>query len=119
MTTIFTVPTSKANEWFKTQEVVSHNLGIPRNEIIVTSDEAEAVAMACGHYLATGEVATVVMGENGLLNALDAIITLSQLHQIPIQLELFPRNDEPQHAMITAHLGELLDLFKIQANVHA
>lgn len=102
--TTYAVPTSKMKDW----------LG---NDAIIATDEGEAIALACGHYLATGEVATVAMGENGLLNALDAIITLSQLHEIPIQLFLFPREDEPQHAMVTGKLGELLDLFQIKAEI--
>lgn len=104
--TTYAVPTSKMKNWLEFEDA------------IITSDEAEAVAMACGEYLATGQVATVAMGENGLLNALDAIITLSQLQEIPIKLILYPRDDEPQHKMVTDHLTELLALYKIEAEIH-
>lgn len=101
----YVVPTSKAGKW------------LDQLEYIIATDEGEAVALACGHYLATGKVATVVTGENGLLNALDAILTLSQLHEIPIELMIFPRDDEPQHKMVTDHMQELLDLYKIEARI--
>lgn len=104
--TTFIVPTSKASKWLEDKP------------FIVATDEGEAVALACGEYLATKKPATVVMGENGLLNALDAIITLSQLHEIPIDLHIFPRNDEPQHSMVTQGLRQLLDLYKIEATIH-
>lgn len=101
----YLVPTSKAGKWLKGKK------------FIVCTDEAEAVAMACGEYLATGKASRVVMGENGFLNALDALVTLSQLHEIPVKLILFPRNDEPQHAMVTKNLKQMLDLFKIKAEI--
>lgn len=104
--TTYIVPTSKAAKWLGDKSYT------------VCTDEAEAVSMACGEYCATGRKAKVVMGENGLLNALDSIITLSQLHEIPVDLIIFPRDDEPQHKMVTDHLRELLNLFKIEATIH-
>ena len=102
---IFAVPTSKAKQFLE------------ENPHLITTDEAEAVAMACGHYVATGEIATVLLGENGLLNALDAIITLSQLQEIPINLKIFVRNDEPQHSMVGEKVPQLLELFNIEAEI--
>jgi sulfopyruvate decarboxylase TPP-binding subunit len=104
--TTYVVPTSKMGDWLRFE----HH--------IIAADEAEAVAMACGEYLATGQIAKVGLGENGLLKALDAIITLSQLQEIPIDLHLFPRSDEPQHKMVTDKLQELLDLYQIKATIH-
>ena len=101
----YVVPTSKAGKW------------LGKKKYIVATDEGEAVALACGEYCATGIPATVVMGENGLLNALDAIITLSQLHEIPIDLKIFARDDEPQHKMVTDKLPQLLELFNIEAEI--
>jgi sulfopyruvate decarboxylase TPP-binding subunit len=83
----------------------------------VATDEAEAVALACGEYLATGIPAKVVMGENGFLNALDAIITLSQLHELPMELFVFPRDDEPQHKMVADGLENLILNYKIHCHV--
>lgn len=104
--TTFAVPTSKMGDWLETQDC------------LIATDEGEAVAMACGEYLATGEVATVAIGENGLLNALDALITLSQLQNIPVNLVVYTRDDEPQHKMVTDKLKELLDLYQIKAEIH-
>lgn len=102
---IYAVPTTKAKQYLK------------ENKHIIATDEGEAVALACGHYLGTGEVATVVMGENGLLNALDAIITLSQLQEIPIDLKIFLRTDEPQHKMVADKVPALLELFNLKAEL--
>jgi sulfopyruvate decarboxylase TPP-binding subunit len=104
--TVYAVPTTKMGSWLNYED---H---------IITTDEAEAVAMACGEYLATGKTATVAFGENGLLNALDAIITLSQLHEIPIDILLFIRDDEPQHSMVSRKLDQLLELYKIKVRRH-
>lgn len=106
---IYVVPTSKAQKWLNFQE---------QSNLIIATDEGEAIALACGEYLATGIPAKVVMGENGLLNALDAIITLSQLQEIPIELHIFPRNDEPQHKMVSDGLADLLRLYRIEGEVH-
>lgn len=102
---IYTVPTSKAKDFLKGEDY------------IVASDEGEAVAMACGEYLATGIPAKVVIGENGLLNALDAIITLSQLQEVPIELIVYSRGDEPQHKMVADGLEKLLELYQIKAEI--
>lgn len=102
---IYVVPTSKANKMLEFENYT------------VASDEAEAIALACGEYLATGVTAKAVMGENGLLNALDAIITLSQLHEIPVELFIFPRTDEPQHKMVADGLDTLLKTYKIHCIV--
>jgi phosphonopyruvate decarboxylase len=100
---IYSVPTTKAKKDIE--------------DAIICTDEGEAVAMACGYYLATKEVATVIVGENGLLNALDAIITLSQLQEIPIDLHVYLREDEPQHAMVASKVPQLLDLYGITATL--
>lgn len=103
--TTFAVPTSKMKNWLTEQDHV------------ITSDEAEAVAMACGEYLATGQTPTVAFGENGLLVALDTIITLQQLHEIPMNIIIYARDDEPQHKMVTDKLPELLALYNITAEI--
>jgi phosphonopyruvate decarboxylase len=102
---IYAVPTTKAKQF------------LAENDHIICTDEGEAVAMACGEYLATGKPATVVMGENGLLNALDALITLSKLQEIPLNLKVFLRADEPQHKMVADRVPELLALFEIEAEL--
>ncbi len=100
---IYSVPTTKAKK--------------DLDGAIICTDEGEAVAMACGYYLATQETATVIIGENGLLNALDALITLSQLQSIPVDLRVYLREDEPQHAMVASKVPELLSLYNITATL--
>lgn len=103
---IYAVPTTKAKEF------------LLRNNHFICTDEAEAVAMACGEYLVTGKTGTVLMGENGFLNSLDAIITLSQLHKIPVNLKIYLRDDEPQHEMVAKHVKELATLYGINATYY-
>ena len=82
---------------------------------LVASDEAEAVGLAVGEYLATGKKPEVWIGENGLLNALDALITLVNLYEVPLDLVVYLRQDEPQHSMVASKAKELCQLFDIKA----
>ena len=100
---IYLVPTTAANAWLKDKEY------------IVATDEGEAVAMACGEYLATGNKATVVMGDNGFLNALDALITLVGMYSIPVNVRVYLRHDEPQHALVAKHAKKVAKLYGIKA----
>lgn len=100
---IYAVPGTKMKEDLK---YVDH---------VITTDEAEAVGMAVGEHLATGNTPEVWVGENGLLNALDAWITLVQLYEVPIQLVVYLRDDEPQHAMVANKARELCVLYGINA----
>jgi sulfopyruvate decarboxylase TPP-binding subunit len=102
---IYSVPTTKAKKFLE------------ENHHVICTDEAEAVAMACGYYLAMGIPATVLVGENGLLNALDALITLAHLHEIPVDLVVYVREDEPQHAMVASKVPQLLSLYNIEATL--
>lgn len=102
---IYTVPTTKAKQFLE------------ENDYVMASDEGEAVAMAVGDYLATGNIPIVVMGENGLLNALDALITLVNLYEVPIDLRLYVRDDEIQHKMVADGVRDILDIYKIKATI--
>lgn len=84
-------------------------------EYVVASDEGEAVGLAVGEYLVTGKKPEVWVGENGLLNALDALITLVNLYEIPLTFKVYLRDDEPQHALVANKAKELCELYGIQA----
>ena len=71
---------------------------------IIAANEGAAVALACGHYLATGEIALVYMQNSGQGNAANPLISLAdpQVYSIPLLLVIGWRGqpgkkDEPQH----------------------
>ena len=72
---------------------------------IIAANEGAAVALACGHYLATGNVALVYMQNSGQGNAANPLISLAdrEVYSIPLLLVIGWRGqpgkkDEPQHA---------------------
>lgn len=103
----YVVPITKAREDLKDMDY------------IVATNEAEAIGLAVGEYLATGKAATVIMGENGVLNSLDALVTLVNMYNIPIDLRVYLRNDEPQHEMVTREITKVLWLYKIKHTIIA
>lgn len=71
---------------------------------IIAANEGAAVALACGHYLATGKVAVVYMQNSGQGNAANPLISLAdpEVYSIPVLLVIGWRGqpgkkDEPQH----------------------
>lgn len=71
---------------------------------IINSNEGAAVALASGHYLATGKPALVYMQNSGLGNAINPLLSLAdpEVYGIPMILMIGWRGepgkkDEPQH----------------------
>lgn len=87
---------------------------------IVAANEGNAVALAAGHYLATGHPALVYMQNSGLGNAVNPLASLmdGKVYGLPALLVIGWRGepgvkDEPQHAKqgeITLGQLELLDI---------
>jgi phosphonopyruvate decarboxylase len=87
---------------------------------VVAPNEGSAVALAAGHYLATGRLGLVYLQNSGLGNAVNPLISLASpsVYGIPIVLMIGWRGepgtlDEPQHdhqGRITMELLELLDI---------
>jgi phosphonopyruvate decarboxylase len=72
---------------------------------IITANEGNAVALASGHYLATGRPGLVYMQNSGLGNAVNPLLSLADagVYGIPVLLLIGWRGepgtaDEPQHA---------------------
>jgi len=70
----------------------------------ITANEGNAVALAAGHYLATGKPGVVYMQNSGIGNAINPLISLvdEDVYKIPILLIVGWRGepglkDEPQH----------------------
>ncbi|MBP5284911.1 MAG: phosphonopyruvate decarboxylase [Kiritimatiellae bacterium] len=86
----------------------------------IAANEGGAVALAAGHYLATGEPALVYMQNSGQGNAVNPLVSLadSDVYSIPAVLLIGWRgmpgvHDEPQHAKqgkITLSLMETLGI---------
>jgi phosphonopyruvate decarboxylase len=73
-------------------------------EHIIAANEGNALAIAAGHHLATGNVAAVYMQNSGLGNAVNPIASLAdgEVYRIPVLLIVGWRgepgvHDEPQH----------------------
>ena len=83
---------------------------------IITANEGNAVALASGHYLATGRPGLVYMQNSGLGNAVNPLLSLADagVYGIPVLLLIGWRGepgtaDEPQH---TAQGRITLDLLQ-------
>lgn len=99
------VPDSRLKEWLKEEPY------------LVATDEGEGVAIAAGHYLATGEPATCFMGTNGFLNALDALTSLIIPYEIPIKLVVGVRTEPGHHRIAGKAVKKLLRIFKLKAEL--
>src|SRR3989338_6483229 len=81
--------------------VADHSQG---NNHIITANEGGAIALAAGHYLATGEFGLVYMQNSGEGNAINPLASLADpdVYSIPMLLVVGWRGepgvkDEPQH----------------------
>src|SRR3990167_1426478 len=97
--------------------VADHSQG---NNHIITANEGNAIALAAGHYLATGKPGMVYMQNSGLGNAVNPLASLADpdVYSIPMLLLIGWRGepgkkDEPQHVKmgkITLRLLETLNI---------
>ena len=76
----------------------------PRERHIIAANEGNALALAAGHYLASGEPGLVYMQNSGLGNAVNPLTSLVDplVYSIPALLLIGWRGepgvkDEPQH----------------------
>jgi len=61
---------------------------IPANDNIIAANEGGAIALAAGHYLATGHPGAVYMQNSGIGNAVNPLLSLtdSDVYGIPLLL---------------------------------
>jgi len=89
-------------------------IGIPSSKInedmLIGTDEGEAVAIGAGYYLATGKIAKVYMDGNGFSNALDAITSLLIPYKIPVDIYVSARTDEPWHAVMGNNVERIAEI---------
>ena len=89
-------------------------------EHVITANEGNAVALAMGHYLGTGEPALVYMQNSGVGNTVNPLLSLAdpEVYGIPMLLMIGWRGepgvkDEPQHVKQGRVMTELLDAMEI------
>lgn len=91
---------------------------------VVCANEGSAIALACGHYLATNNIGCVYMQNSGLGNSINPLVSLadSQVYGIPVLLVIGWRGepgveDEPQHKKQGAITQDLLKVLGIAYSV--
>ncbi len=101
---------------------ISDNTG-PGNNIIA-ANEGNAVALAAGYHLATGEIGTVYMQNSGQGNAVNPLTSLADpdVYGIPMLMIIAWRGepggkDEPQHLKQGKITLEMLDTLNIPYSV--
>lgn len=87
---------------------------------VITANEGNAVALASGHYLATGHPALVYMQNSGIGNAVNPLLSLAdaEVYSIPMLLMIGWRGepgvkDEPQHVKQGRVMEALLEAMEI------
>lgn len=91
---------------------------------VTTANEGNAIAVAAGHYLATGKSAVVYMQNSGIGNAVNPLLSLAdeKVYSIPMLLLIGWRGepgvpDEPQHKKQGEQTLPLLDALQIQYQI--
>jgi phosphonopyruvate decarboxylase len=91
---------------------------------IITANEGGAVALAAGHYLATGRIGVVYMQNSGEGNAVNPLVSLmdKEVYNIPVLLIIGWRGqpgvkDEPQHVKQGKITTALLETMGIRYSV--
>ncbi len=91
---------------------------------IITANEGNAIALASGHYLATGDVAVVYMQNSGLGNCVNPLLSLTdeEVYNIPVLMLIGWRGepgikDEPQHIKQGKLTGSLLESMGINYSI--
>lgn len=91
-----------------------------RDDHIIAANEGNAVALAMGHFLGTGEPAVVYMQNSGIGNAVNPLLSLAdpEVYSIPVLLIIGWRGepgvkDEPQHVKQGRRMTELLESMEI------
>ena len=90
------------------------------DEHVITANEGNAVALAAGHFLGTGEPALVYMQNSGIGNAVNPLLSLAdpEVYSVPMLLMIGWRGepgvkDEPQHVKQGRVMTELMDAMEI------
>lgn len=93
---------------------------VPPSAHVIAANEGNAVALAVGHFLGTGEPALVYMQNSGIGNTVNPLLSLAdpEVYSIPMLLVIGWRGepgvkDEPQHVKQGRIMTDLLDAMEI------
>ncbi len=93
-------------------------------EHTITANEGNAIGLAAGHYLATGNPALVYMQNSGIGNCVNPLLSLTDEEVYNIPLLMFigwrgepDKKDEPQHIKQGKVTDKLLDAMGIKYSV--
>ncbi|MEE8341733.1 MAG: phosphonopyruvate decarboxylase, partial [Candidatus Neomarinimicrobiota bacterium] len=97
---------------------------VPNNRHVIAANEGNAIALATGYHLGTGELALVYMQNSGLGNAINPLLSLAdpEVYSIPMLLLIGWRGepgvkDEPQHVKQGKVQLDLMDSLKLPYTV--
>ena len=86
-------------------------------EVISPVNEAVAMGIAAGRYLATGNIPIVAIQNSGLMNTLNALTSLQQIYEIPVFYIITWRgeggkgSDVPAHDVTGVQMEQILTTF--------
>ena len=93
-------------------------------EHTITANEGNAIALASGHYLATGNPALVYMQNSGIGNCVNPLLSLTddEVYKIPLLMLIGWRGepnkkDEPQHIKQGKVTDKLLEVMGIEYEI--
>jgi len=93
----------------------------PAERNVITANEGSAVALAAGHYLATGRPGVVYLQNSGLGNTVNPLTSLADqaVYGVPMLLVIGWRGepgkkDEPQHVKMGSISREVLDAIGVE-----
>ena len=94
---------------------------LDKDDNTIAPNEGNAIALACGYYLATNEIGAVYMQNSGLGNCINPLLSLADedVYNIPLLLIIGLRGevgikDEPQHLKQGKITTKLLDTLGIK-----
>ena len=90
----------------------------------ITANEGNAIGLAAGHYLATGNPAVVYMQNSGIGNCVNPLLSLTdeEVYNIPVLMFIGWRGepdkkDEPQHVKQGKVTNKLLEVMGIKYEI--
>ena len=99
-------------------------VNVPKERNIITANEGNAIAIASGHYLATGRPMVVYMQNSGLGNIVNPLLSLVDVdvYNIPVLIFIGWRgepgiHDEPQHIKQGKLTIPLLETMEIKYDI--
>jgi len=83
---------------------------------VVTANEGNAIGVATGYYLSTGEIACVYMSSAGLGNCVNPLTSLTnkEMYNVPMVLLIGLRDEPAQHSLMKKAIAGILENIDIK-----